>query len=532
MVSSSGPVLTDGVQTQPPAPPAWNEQTFRAWVEDVFHDEPLVVLANRAPAEHVTAKAGGGGRGGSSGLVTALEPLISNCRLLWVARGDNATPLDSMVHESAEPHVSPANSRLRLRRVSISPQVEQGYYDGFCNEGLWPLCHRTPVRPIFRELDFQMYVCATAQWVAALCEQVTSHSPIVLVQDYHLALAPKMIREQLPSATVVTFWHVPFPSPRTWSGCPQERELIAGLLGSAIVGVQTAEDRENFLDTAVCVLGAHVDRDEHIVSYGNRRTRVRVYPASVEWPSRWSVGSSSIGVSRTIVNRRFGLAPDARLIVGVDRLDYTKGFVQKFLAVERLLVTRPELRGKVVLLQVAEPSRSGLPAYREYRKHAYEVSERVNQRFRTRGYEPIVLVEGRMSHEDVFLLLRSADVCYVGSLHDGMNLVSKEFVSARHDERGVLVLSEFAGAACELTEALSINPYLTEDCARTLAEALNMPVDEQARRMRALRAVVNRNNSYKWASDILADAAAERNRRRQGLRPRRRVAPATITASA
>jgi trehalose 6-phosphate synthase len=289
------------------------------------------------------------------------------------------------------------------------------------------------------------------------------------------------------------------------------------------VGVQTAEDRKNFLDAAVCVVGAHVDRDEHIVCYGDRRTHVRVYPASVEWPSRWALRSPSGEACRAVVGRRFGLAPDTQLIVGIDRLDYTKGLVQKLLALERLLITEPEFRGKAVLLQVAEPSRSALPAYREYRTHVLQTADRINRRFGTRGCEPIVLLEQNAAREHVFELFRAADVCYVGSLHDGMNLVSKEFVSARDDERGVLVLSEFAGAARELSEALLVNPYLLDDCALRLAEGLRMPATEQAARMRALRTVVKGSNSYKWARDILADAAAERRQSRDGLRARRGV---------
>jgi trehalose 6-phosphate synthase len=484
-------VLTGVVTEHPLAPLFWDEHALWAWVDDAFHGESLIVLANRGPAVFdLEGTERSVARNGSTGLV---------------------------------------NSRPRLRRVTVTPQVEQGHYHGFGNEGLWPLCHRTSIRPTFREHDFQMYSLANAQWVAALCEEVTTDSPVVLVQDYHLALAPKMIRARFPWAALVTFWHVPFPSPAALSACPWERELIEGLLGSSVVGFQTAEDRKNFLDAAVCVLGADVDRDESVVSYGTRSTRVGVYPASVEWPHRSALQSPSIEVCRAVVRQRFGLAPDTRLIAGIDRLDYTKGLLQKLFALEHLLITQPECRGKVVLVQVAEPSRSSLPAYRDYRTHLYRTADRINQRFRAGGSDPIVLLERRMGENEVFELLRAADVCYVGSLHDGMNLVSKEFVSARDDERGVLVLSEFAGAARELSEALFINPYLSDDCGRTLGDALTMTAAEQVRRMRALRAVVKAGNAYKWARDILADAAAERTQSRESL-ARRRVSGAAMNA--
>jgi trehalose 6-phosphate synthase len=421
---------------------------------------------------------------------------------------------------------------MRIRQVTLTPEEEQGYYDGFCNEGLWPLCHRTIVRPTFRDHDFRMYSLANARWVAALCEEVTTRSPTVLVQDHHFALAPSMIRKRLPRAVVAAFWHVPFPSPGVLSVCPWERELLGGLLGSSLVGFQTPEDCQNFLDATVCVLGAHVDRDANIVSHDGHRTLVRVYPASVEWPNQWVLQSPPVSACRTIVRRRFRLSPEAQLVVGVDRLEYTKGLPQKFLALERLLVSRPEFRGKAVLVQVAEPSRSWLSTYQDYRTHVYRTADRINRRFAVNGYEPIVLLERHVDKREVFELFRASDVCYVGSLHDGMNLVSKEFICARDDEAGVLILSDFAGAARELNEALSINPYASDDCATTLAGALAMPVDEQARRMRSMRAVVERGNSYKWARDILADvgsvSARVGNRRRTLESAADRSSPALI----
>ena len=470
--------------------------------------ESLVVLANREPTlRDGPSEAAGDRVGSSSGLVTALEPLTDNCRLLWIA-GDSAIKPHHAVGRTDETHASHAHSRLRVRRVPLTQEETQGHYDGFCNEGLWPLCHRTSVRPTFRAHDFRMYSLANARWVAALYEEMTTRSPIVLVQDYHFALAPGMIRERLPRATIATFWHIPFPSPGVLSACPWERALLEGLLGSSIVGFQTPDDCRNFLDAAICVLGAHVERDEHAVSHRGHRTLVRAYPASIEWPNRWAVNSPPVAACRATVRRRFGMSPETCLIVGVDRFDYTKGLPQKFFALERLLVTRPEFRGKVVLLQVAEPSRSWLPSYSDYRAHVCRTADRINQRFAMNNYQPIVLLEQHVDKKEVFDLFRASDVCYVGSLHDGMNLVAKEFVSARDDEKGVLLLSEFTGAAHELSDALSINPHASEDCARTLAGALTMPVGEQASRMQSMRTVVGHANAFRWAANVLTDAVA------------------------
>lgn len=530
MARTAGTLLTGCVEEQDAGSVSWDAHSLRAWVDSAYASESLVVLADREPAQCRGAQTVS-----CDGLVTALAPLTDTCKLLWVARGGGAgAPLKARLDRSDEPRVSPSSSRVRLRRVSLTPQEEQGYYDGFCHEGLWPLCHRTSVRPTFRADDFRMYSSANARWVATLSEEVTSHAPIVLVQDYHLALTPRMIRTRLPVAAIATFWHIPFPSPRVLAACPWERELVEGLLGSSILGFQTPEDCQNFLEAAVCIAGADVDCDRNTVSYGGHCTLVRVYPASVEWPGSPVLQLPPVGVCRALVRRRFGLSPVAQLIVGIDSLDYISGLPQKLLALERLLVTRPQFRERVVLLQIAEPSRSGLSTYQDYRRHLYRTADRINQRLATSGYEPIVLLERYIEKREAFELFRASDVCYVGSLHDGMNLVSKEFVSARDDERGVLILSEFAGAARQLRDALCINPYASDDCARTLVEALTMAIEEQVSRMQSMRALVQHANAHEWGANILRDAAAVRTRfgHRFGLVRHAADAPTTISLDA
>jgi trehalose 6-phosphate synthase len=333
----------------------------------------------------------------------------------------------------------------------------------------------------------------------------------VLVQDYHFALAPRMIRTRLPHATIVAFWHIPFPSPREYAMCPWGAPLLEGLLGSSIVGFQTLDDCRNFVHACEYLLRAQITRDENAVVYEGRRTLVRAYPVSVEWPSHWALHSPRVDVCRAAVRSRFGLPENTWLIVGIDRMDYTKGINEKCLALERLLACRPEFRERVVLLQIAEPSRTCLAAYRECRSRLIETVDRINLRFGTGDYRPLIVLEQHHEPPAVFELLRACDVCYVGSLHDGMNLVAKEFVSARDDERGVLILSEFAGAARELTAAVHINPFSLDGSADALADALSMRMEEQMTRMRAMREVVERFNAYRWAADILSDAAQLRD---------------------
>jgi trehalose 6-phosphate synthase len=466
----------------------------------------VIVLANREPFQHDRAPDGRITVSRSaSGLVTALEPLITASSGVWVAHGSGTADAE-VVDRWGGLDVPPDNPRYRLRRVWLSPQEQRGYYSGFANEGLWPLCHRAHVRPVLRSGDYEMYRTVNARFADAVGEEADSDTPLVLVQDYHFALAPALIRERLPESRVVAFWHIPWPSPRDFEVCPWGRQLLTGLLGANIVGFQTPLDCRNFLDTVEASIGAaRVDRGDSSISLGDRKTIVRDYPVSVEWPNPWTEQAPSVETCRQDVRRRLHLDPSALVGVGVDRLDYTKGIEEKFLAVERLLESRPDLRERFVFVQLAEPTRTSLRSYRQLRCQLLRTAARVNRRFAAGAYQPIVMLEAHHEQPEVYRFLRAADVCLVASLHDGMNLVAKEFVSARDDHRGVLVLSQFAGAAQQLTEALIVNPYAIDETASAIARGLAMTEAEQARRLRKMRAVVAESSTYWWAGQMLHD---------------------------
>jgi trehalose 6-phosphate synthase len=497
----------------------WTEQRLASWFNACGFDEQIIVLANREPYRHEhDAEGRVVATRSASGVVNAVEPLIRTSSGVWVAHGSGAADRET-ARDRDGLEVPPSNPSYRLRRVWLAEEEEHRYYDGFANEGLWPLCHRAHVRPIFRLGDFDTYWTINGRFADAVCEEAISEAPFVLVQDYHFALAPLIIRERLPLSTIVTFWHIPWPQCQTFGICPWRRHLIEGLLGSSIVGFQTPSDCRNFIDTVERSLQVHIDRDENTVTYAGRRVLVRAYPASIEWPSPSARRATAIADCREEIWRQLALQSSMQLGVGVDRLDYTKGIEEKFLAVERLLECYPEFRERFVLLQLAEPSRQRLAAYREVRERVIDTARRVNQRFGHARYQPIVLLEGHHSPAAVYRCLRAADLCYVASLHDGMNLVSKEFVSARDDERGVLVLSAFTGAARELSGALVVNPYDLDEVAHVLAEALEMRDDQQAERMRQMRLHLARYNAYRWAGHILADAVRVRHERYDGLHP-------------
>jgi trehalose 6-phosphate synthase len=467
-------------------------------------DQQVIVLANRQPYSHERDSQGQVAvRRSGSGVVNAVEPLLKACSGVWVGHGAANGDRDLAIDRDGL-KVPPDAPAYRLRRVWLSEEEERQYYDGFANSALWPLCHRTYVQPTFRADDYNTYKAVNARFASAVCEESAGALPVVLVQDYHFALAPLMIRRQRPASAVATFWHIPWPHWQTFAACPWRNEILQGLLGSNVIGFQTPADCFNFVETVDRLLGADIDAGEGIVTYRDRQVLVRDYPASIEWPGGWP-GAGSIASCRAAVRRDLRAESDTLIAVGVDRLDFTKGIEEKLLIVERLLERRPDLRGRFIFVELAEPSRGRLAAYRKARLAILATAERINRRFAEGAYRPVVIHEAHHTQTTIARYFRAADVCVVSSLHDGMNLVSKEFVAARDDEQGMLVLSEFAGAAHELHDALSINPYDTDRAALTLASALAMPRDEQRERMRRMRAVVAANDAHAWASRMLAD---------------------------
>jgi trehalose-6-phosphate synthase len=492
----------------------WNPQRLRSLLRTQLSGDQVIVVSNREPYIHERVDGTVAVRRPASGLVTAVEPVMRACSGTWIAHGSGSADREA-VDAGDRVALPPGHDEYQLRRLWLSEEEEQGYYYGLANEGLWPLCHVAHVRPVFRESDWQQYRAVNQRFADAVVAEARSEDPVVLVQDYHFALLPAMVREKLPRATILLFWHIPWPNPESFGICPWRQEILEGMLGSTIVGFHTRFHCKNFIETVDRYLEARIEHEHSTISFRGADTFVESYPISIAWPdeqerARWQ----PVSQCRRAVFERLGIPPGNRLAIGVDRFDYTKGILERLHAVERMLEKHPQWVDRFTFVQVAAPSRGALEEYRAFQDRITRVVDRINARFVSPGGPVVRLLAQHHDHEAVNELYRAADACMVTSLHDGMNLVCKEFVAARDDERGVLILSRFAGAAREMPEALIVNPYHVEETADALHQALVMPEGEQGVRMASLRTTVREFNVYRWAGRMLSDAARWRLRER------------------
>jgi trehalose-6-phosphate synthase len=492
---------------------SWKPATLKTILHDHLAGDEVLIVSNREPYIHMRRDDGIAVQVPASGVVTALEPIMRACSGVWIAHGSGSADRE-VVDARNHVRVPPDEPTYALRRIWMTADEEDGYYYGFANEGLWPLCHLAHVRPVFRSSDWTHYQAINERFALAIVEEAKTDNPVVLIQDYHLALVPKLVRDRLPHATILTFWHIPWPNPELYAICPWHRDILEGLLGSSILGFHTRFHGSNFIKTVDRSLETRIDWDSSTISYGGKLTAVNHYPISIEWPSPMFVGQPPVSECRTRVRALHGLPPTHRIGVGVERLDYTKGILERLLAVERLLELQPEWIGTFSFLQLAAPSRAKIDEYQHLTHQVTALADRINRRFGHGRYPPIALLIRHHEPQEIAVYYRAADVCVVSSLHDGMNLVAKEFVAARDDEQGVLILSQFTGAAAELAEALVVNPYNIDQCAAALQLALTMPGTEQRARMRSLRGIVQEFNVYRWAGRMLMDAARMRQRAR------------------
>jgi trehalose-6-phosphate synthase len=489
----------------------WTEERLRAFIQTRLEASRLFVVSNREPYEHVR-------RGGAvecsvpaSGLVTALEPILRASNGTWVAQGTGDADRET-VDDHDRVRVPPEHPQYTLRRVWLTPEEEKGFYLGFANEGLWPLCHIAHTRPIFRSQDWEFYRTVNQRFADALLEEIAGErNPVVLLQDYHFALLPRMIKAARPDARVAIFWHIPWPNPEAFGICPWQAELLDGLLGADLVGFHVQAHCNNFLDSVDRLLESRIDRERFAVNRGGQFTFVRPFPISVPFGAEAAKPAScrSAYLERSELLRAAGVeAP--MMGIGVDRIDYTKGIPERFRALENFFERYPSYVGQFTFVQIGAPSRTHIRRYHDLMEEVTEEAERINRRFRSNGWKPIVFLPSHHTHKQIQVYYRAADLCLVTSLHDGMNLVSKEYVAANSGEQGVLILSRFAGASHELADALPVNPYDTEGLADAIHRALAMEPEERRARMARMRAYVREHNIYRWAGTLIAELTAIR----------------------
>ena len=483
----------------------WTAERLRVYIGHILSDSRLFVVSNREPYEHVHRGNSIEAKVPASGLVTALEPILRACDGTWIAQGAGDADRET-ADSNGRLRVPPDTEQYTLRRVWLDKDEEQGFYSGFSNEGIWPLCHIAHTRPIFRADDWKAYRQVNEKFAtAALQEMEGAEHPVVLLQDYHFALLPKLIKEKRPDARVAIFWHIPWPNPEAFAICPWQGELLEGLLGADVIGFHIQSHCNNFMESVDRTLECRLEWERFAINRGGRITLVRPFPISVPMVDP-PTGSE---LDHAGVLKKFGLK-GGQFGVGVDRLDYTKGIPERLRGIESFLENHPYYRERFTFVQVGAPSRSHIQRYQDLQNEVTAMVQRINERFGTRNWKPIVFLDRHHSHEEIRELYRAADLCMVTSLHDGMNLVAKEFVAAREDDSGVLILSQFTGASRELEDAIVVNPYDTQQVGEAIHQALTMDVAESTRRMRRMRRVVKEQNIYRWAADIVHELSEVR----------------------
>jgi len=484
----------------------WTPERLKMEMGNLLHKKKIIVVSNREPYMHIHVGKEIKCIVPASGLITAMEPILKACSGLWIASGSGDADKET-VNKNNKVEVPPEDPKYTLRRIWLTKEEEDHFYYGFSNEGLWPLCHIAHTRPTFRNDDWHFYKKVNEDFARAVLDETKDEEqPFILIQDYHFALLPELIKKEKPNAKVAIFWHIPWPNPESFGICPWQREILQGMLGADLIGFHTQYHCNHFLETVNSALESRVSWGDFSVKMAGRTTLVKPFPISIAF----TLKDYDINLPKTELSQllnEHGIAAQF-MGIGVDRIDYTKGIVEKFFAIERFLEKNPSYIGKFTFVQIGAPSRTLIKSYSDTVSAVENEANRINLRFKSKNWKPILLLKRHHSHEEITPFYSSADFCMVTSLHDGMNLVAKEYVASRNQNDGSLILSRFAGASQELQGAIIINPYDIEKSADAIKRALEMSVEEQCQRMTQMRLVIVRHNIYSWAATLLRTIAA------------------------
>lgn len=482
----------------------WTEQRLKVFIKDVLKDRTIFMVSNREPYIHTKKGRSINYYIPASGMVTAIEPIMEACGGMWIAHGSgDADKLT--VDKDDKLQVPPDEPKYTLKRLWLTEEEEEGYYYGFSNEGLWPLCHIAYTRPTFKKEDWEEYKKVNGKFAQNILTEIKNYErPIVLIQDFQLALVPRMIKNSRPDASIAIFWHIPWPNCESFSVCPWKKEIIDGILGADLVGFQTQLHCNNFIETVSREIESLLDFEQLTITRQDHTSYIKAFPISIAFPNPSKNKDTNVDSKKLLKN----LNVKTKYIgVGVDRLDYTKGILERLKAIEIFLRKYPTYIANFTFIQVAAPSRSKIKQYQKFSEDVEKEVERINNLFKRNGWKPIVFLKRHHTQEEIYQFYKLANVCLVTSLHDGMNLVAKEFVASRSDNKGVLILSQFTGSSRELKDALIVNPYNGEQTAEAIKTALELPPSEQTKRMRRMRETIKNYNVYRWSAELLKTIA-------------------------
>ena len=480
-------------------------EMLKTVIDGNFSDKNLIVVSNREPYTHKKAGLSIRAEKPAGGLTSAMDDVLKVTGGTWVAWGSGSGDRDVVDGKNCV-QVPPENPSYMMKRVWLVASEVENYYHGYSNQVLWPLCHITLDRVYFRKKFWEDYKKINRYFADAVIEEAGENS-IVWIHDYHLCLVPEMLRNEMPELTIAHFWHIPWPDWSVFRICPQAREIIEGLLGNDIIGFQTPLFVKNFMDCVRECLDAEVDYSRAVVVYNGRTTRLKAFPISVDYDRFDSIAASkNTDAAIKKIKEHLGIT-DEYIGIGVDRLEYTKALIKRLQAINLFFERYERFRRKLVFIQIAVPTRMKEP-YISYKKSVEDLVARINERYSIGSWKPIIYIDTKIEHKELAAYYKMADFAIISSVYDGMNLVAKEYVASKADEKGVLILSEFAGASEELEGSILVNPYDVEQFSECIRTALRMPEKEKISRMAALRRQVSEKNIHKWILDILNEIAA------------------------
>lgn len=482
----------------------WTRESLQELISDKMKDYKFITVSNRQPYVHVWDKGKIKATRGAGGVITALDPVMQASQGTWVAYGNGSADRRA-TDKSGKLMVPIKDPSYTLKRVWLTKEEAQGYYFGYSNEAIWPLCHNTYKRPTFRQEDWEYYKHVNRKFAKAIVDEIGDETAFVWIQDYHLCMLPKYLKEMAPNAIIAHFWHIPWPNFETFRICPQRKEILEGLLSNDLLGFHIRYFCDNFIYTVDRELESKIDREKLSITRGGHEVLIRPYAISIDFEGIGKRSKSKDVLKfEKALRREYGIKKQ-KVLLGLDRIDYTKGIPERLLALDRLLDKHPELIGKIVFIQMGEPSRTLIPQYKALNDEINGLVQQINFKHSTEDWQPIIFIRQHLSFDEVLAFYRIGDICVVSSLHDGMNLVAKEFISSRTENDGVLVLSEFTGASRELTEAIMVNPYDKDNFADGLYEAINLEEEEGNRRMQRMRDHIQQSNIFRWAGRMVSD---------------------------